>query len=82
MKRQPPEREEILANHISDNELISKRTQLQKKEKKKQCDWKTGKEWNKYFSKKDIERQSTGTWKGTQHHLSSGKWKSKSQDIT
>ena len=34
MKRQPPEREEILANHISDNELISKRTQLKKKEKK------------------------------------------------
>ena len=33
MKRQPPEREEILANHISDKELISNRTQLQNKNK-------------------------------------------------
>ena len=36
MKRQPPEREEIFANHISDKELISKGTQLQKQQQ--QCD--------------------------------------------
>ena len=61
MKRQPPEREEIFANHISDKELISKGTQLQKQQQQ-QCDWKIGKEWSKYFSKKDIERHTVNRY--------------------
>ena len=76
-----------IANHMSDKGLICKihkeLIQLQHWKKKNITQFFNGQRiWIDIFPKKTY-KWPTGTWKGAQHHRSSGKYKSKSEwDIT